>query len=101
MLADGCKAASRVRYAVLVDVERIIDDIEQLEEMFEAPDIRPLSASDVSAANRRHDKERAHSAHGSGSGRIFEFAADLKLRDSNSAERTTNLQVGLQPKPAT
>jgi hypothetical protein len=28
-----------------MDVERIIDDIRQLEEMFEAPDIRPLSAS--------------------------------------------------------
>jgi hypothetical protein len=39
-----------------MDVERIIDDIEQLHEMFEAPDIRPLSASDISAANRRHDK---------------------------------------------
>ena len=24
-----------------MDVERIIDDIEQLQEMFEAPDIRP------------------------------------------------------------
>jgi hypothetical protein len=32
-----------------MDVKRIIDDIEQLQEMFEAPDIRPLSASDVSA----------------------------------------------------
>lgn len=39
-----------------MDVERIIDEIQQLEEMFEAPDIRPLSASDVSAANRRHDE---------------------------------------------
>jgi len=37
-----------------MDVERIIDDIEQ--EMFEAPDIRPLSASDISAANRKHDE---------------------------------------------
>ncbi|MGA7925815.1 MAG: hypothetical protein WCA20_07450 [Candidatus Sulfotelmatobacter sp.] len=27
-----------------MDIERIIDDIQQLEEMFEAPDIRPLSA---------------------------------------------------------
>ena len=32
-----------------MDVERIIDDIEQLQKMFEAPDIRPLSASDISA----------------------------------------------------
>ena len=29
--------------------------------MFEAPDIRPLSASDISAANRRHDEMLAHS----------------------------------------
>jgi hypothetical protein len=44
-----------------MDVERIIDDIEQLEEMFEAPDLRPLSASDIAAANRRHDEMLAHS----------------------------------------
>jgi len=44
-----------------MDVERVIDEIEQLQEMFEAPDIRPLSASDISAANRRHDEALAHS----------------------------------------
>ena len=44
-----------------MDVERIIDDIEQLQEMFEAPDIRPLSASDLLAANRRHDEMLANS----------------------------------------
>jgi len=44
-----------------MDVERIINDIEQLREMFEAPDIRPLTASDISAANRRHDEKLAHS----------------------------------------
>jgi hypothetical protein len=44
-----------------VDVERTINEIEQLREMFEAPDIRPLSASDISAANRRHDEMLAHS----------------------------------------
>jgi hypothetical protein len=50
-------------FAILLwmDVERIIDDIRQLEEMFETPDIRPLSASDVSAANRRHDETLANS----------------------------------------
>jgi len=50
-------------FAILLgmDVERIIDDIEQIEEMYEAPDIRPLSASDVSAANRRHDHTLASS----------------------------------------
>jgi hypothetical protein len=44
-----------------MDVERIIDEIEQLQEMLEAPDIRPLSASDISAANRRHDEMLANS----------------------------------------
>jgi hypothetical protein len=44
-----------------MDVERIIDEIEQLQEMFEAPDIRPLGASDLAAANRRHDDKLAHS----------------------------------------
>ena len=44
-----------------MDVERTINEIEQLREMFEAPDIRPLSASDISAANRRHDEMLAHS----------------------------------------
>jgi hypothetical protein len=44
-----------------MDVERIIDEIEQLQEMFEAPDIRPLNSSDISAANRRHDEMLAHS----------------------------------------
>jgi hypothetical protein len=39
-----------------MDVERIIDEIEQLQGMFEAPDIRPLSPSDLAAANRRHDE---------------------------------------------
>jgi hypothetical protein len=36
-----------------MDVERIIDEIEQLQEMFEAPDIRPLSASDTLGAFAR------------------------------------------------
>ena len=44
-----------------MDVERIINEIEQLQEMFEAPDIRPLSAGDISAANRRHDEALAQS----------------------------------------
>jgi hypothetical protein len=44
-----------------MDVERIIDEIEQLQEMFEAPDIRPLSATDISAANQRHDEKLVHS----------------------------------------
>lgn len=44
-----------------MDVERIIDKIQQLEEMFEAADSRPFSATDISAANRRRDEMNAHS----------------------------------------
>jgi hypothetical protein len=44
-----------------MDIERTIDDIEQLEEVFETPDIRPLNASDLAALNRRHDEMLAHS----------------------------------------
>ena len=44
-----------------MDVERIIDEIEQLEEMFETVDIRPFNAGDLAAANRRHDETLAHS----------------------------------------
>lgn len=50
-------------FAILLqmDVERIIDEIQQLEEMFEAADIRPLKETDICAANRRHDERLAHS----------------------------------------
>jgi hypothetical protein len=44
-----------------MDVERIIDEIKQIQEMFEAPDSRPLSPNDISAANRRHDERLARS----------------------------------------
>ncbi|MGB7586741.1 MAG: hypothetical protein WBM11_18005 [Terriglobales bacterium] len=44
-----------------MDVERTIDDIERLERLFAERDARPLSASDLSAANREHDEKLAHS----------------------------------------
>jgi hypothetical protein len=78
-----------------MDVERIIDDIEQLQEMFEAPDIRPLSASDISAANRRHDEMLAHSPwfrlwqH-------FGVVADLSPRCTDWAKSMANF-LHLQP----
>lgn len=56
----GCKAGWLL-YCWRIDVERIIDEIQQLEEIFEAPDIRPLTPSDISAANRRHDEALANS----------------------------------------
>ena len=44
-----------------VDIERIISDIESLEEMYDMLDIRPLNAADILAANQRHDKKLANS----------------------------------------
>jgi hypothetical protein len=36
-----------------MDTERTIAEIERLERIFAVPDTRPLSASDLAAANRR------------------------------------------------
>jgi len=44
-----------------MDIERVISEIESLERIFEAPDNRPLSPSDICAANRQHDERQAHS----------------------------------------
>lgn len=44
-----------------MDVEQIIGEIERLERLFAVPDARPLSPSDISAANRRHDEMLANS----------------------------------------
>lgn len=44
-----------------MDPERVIADIETLELLFELPDIRPLTESDVAAANQRHDQSLATS----------------------------------------
>ena len=70
-------------FAILfpMDVERIIHDIQQLEEMYEAPDIRSLNASDVSAAYRRHDETLANSPWFR-SGRILVSAAGPGTRCS-------------------
>jgi hypothetical protein len=44
-----------------MDTEQTISEIEWLEPTFAVPDTRPLSPSDLSAANRRHDEMLAHS----------------------------------------
>jgi hypothetical protein len=44
-----------------MDAERTIAEIELLERIFARPDPRPMSASDLSAANRRHDERLAQS----------------------------------------
>lgn len=42
-----------------MDTEQTIAEIERLERIFAVPDTRPLSASDLAAANRRHDEQQA------------------------------------------
>ncbi len=44
-----------------MDPEQTITEIELLERFFAVPDTRPMSASDLSAANRRHDEKLANS----------------------------------------
>ena len=44
-----------------MDAEQTLAEIECLERIYAAPDTRPLSPSDLSAANRRHDEMLAHS----------------------------------------
>ena len=44
-----------------MDAERIIADIGSLERIFTLPDSRPLTPSDLSAANHQHDQKLAHS----------------------------------------
>ena len=44
-----------------MDPEQTISEIERLERIFAVPDTRPLSPSDLLAANRRHDDMLAHS----------------------------------------
>jgi hypothetical protein len=44
-----------------MDAEQTIAEIERLERILAVPDIRPLSPSDLWAANRRHDELLAHS----------------------------------------
>jgi hypothetical protein len=44
-----------------MDAEQTIAEIEWIERIFAAPDTRPLSPSDLSAVNRKHDDMHAHS----------------------------------------
>jgi hypothetical protein len=44
-----------------MDAEQTITEIERIEGIFAMTDTRPLSASDLWAANRRHDEMLAHS----------------------------------------
>ncbi len=44
-----------------MDAEQTIAEIESLERIFAVRDTRPLSLSDLAAANRRHDEQQASS----------------------------------------
>ena len=44
-----------------MNAEQTVAEIDWLERIFSVPDTRPLSASDISAGNRRHDEALAHS----------------------------------------
>ena len=44
-----------------MDGEHTIAEIEWLEHIFAVPDTRPMSASDLAAANQRHDEKNANS----------------------------------------
>jgi hypothetical protein len=44
-----------------MDAEQSIAEIEWLERIFAVPDTRPLSLTDLAAANRRHDDMLAYS----------------------------------------
>jgi hypothetical protein len=44
-----------------MDPEQTIAEIEWLERIFAVPDTRPMSASDLLAANRQHDQKHANS----------------------------------------
>jgi hypothetical protein len=44
-----------------MNIHRTIAEIEYLERIFAVPDTRPLSVSDLAAANRRHDEKQASS----------------------------------------
>ena len=76
-----------------MDVQRVIDDIEQLQEMFGAPDIRPLSASDIAAANRKHGIEGCGNF---GCNHLFATTGPsqeaISLRAKEYSEQLANLQ---------
>ena len=68
-----------------MDAERTIAEIESLERIFLEPDTRPLSPSDIAAANRRHGPIAGDSP-GFGFGNSMGFAAGPKL----SSDSPTN-----------
>jgi hypothetical protein len=62
-----------------MDTEQTIAEIEWLERTFAVADTRPLSPSDLSAANRRHDEMLA-TARGFGCGSAMASVAERSLQ---------------------
>jgi hypothetical protein len=58
-----------------MDVERIIDEIEQLQEMFEAPDTRPIEREMTSRLRIAGTMTSSRIVLGSACGSILAFAA--------------------------
>jgi hypothetical protein len=77
-----------------MDVERIVEEIQQLQEMFEAPDVRPLSASAISVANRRHDEMLAQSPWF----RLWQQSGLLPLVSAILHSRGTTVTFTLKPR---
>ena len=81
-----------------MDAEQTIAEIEWLEHIFAVPDTRPMSPSDLSAANRRHDDMLAYCL-GFGFGSGMEFAAAssrLLLRQNVYGGSGVNDSIGFQ-----
>jgi hypothetical protein len=57
-----------------MDIDRVVTEIEQLEAIFS--DTRPLSTSDLGAANRRQDEKHARVL-GFDGGNVIESVAEL------------------------
>lgn len=72
-------------YWACMDIERLIDDIQQLEQMFEAPDIRPFSANTSllrTEGTMKHSRTAQVPA--------MACAADLRLQESNYPNKTAD-----------
>jgi hypothetical protein len=53
--------AALVLEMMMMDTEQTTAEIESLKRIFSLPDTRPLTSSDLSAANQRHDQKNANS----------------------------------------
>jgi hypothetical protein len=74
-----------------MNIDRTIAEIERLERIFAVPDTRPLSASDLSAANRSTTK-CSRTVRGFGFGSILASVAALMLPPSDQGKSRAKLR---------